>query len=389
MSLAVVASSRELFGSDRAAVRLVLAISSLGVGTKLVLPDHRPERGLMAHAQGLGVAVETCPVMVATRRGIEQPLLAGCACESNGGILNSSAVLAAKGIGAPRVLMLREWLNGRSVRHRLLVRWHSARVRAVVGNSRDVLLQWKALGGTGPQFLIPDWLDEKWFDLRGSAEAVREPGLVLCVGRFNAWKGQQVLADAWAAAFGGARGAPRLVFLGADVNDPLYQARTEWFVSRTKAFGWEVVPFEADPRPWYDRASLVVVPSLHPEPFGLVVIEALARGCRVLAFPGGGPSDVSRYVSAEALTVVPRDPGSLAEALRAWADAGCGPQPSETHQATLNTLRARYSEQAGRDGWARVLAEIEYPGLGAAGLASAQAARTQESTLHEAHAERP
>jgi len=47
-----------------------------------------------------------------------------------------------------------------------------------------------------------------------------------------------------------------------------------------------------DPSPYLDESDVVVVPSDAPEPFGLVAIEAFARGRPVIASAGGGLLDV-------------------------------------------------------------------------------------------------
>jgi glycosyltransferase involved in cell wall biosynthesis len=53
--------------------------------------------------------------------------------------------------------------------------------------------------------------------------------------------------------------------------------------SRVEFAGWQ-----EDVEPFYARASLLVVPSLWPEPFGIVGIEAMARALPVVAYRSGG-----------------------------------------------------------------------------------------------------
>lgn len=64
----------------------------------------------------------------------------------------------------------------------------------------------------------------------------------------------------------------------------------------------------------YARAAAVVVPSLWPEPFGLVGIEALAAGRPVVTTGVGGSADWAR-VDLGVLVVSPGDPEALAAAL--------------------------------------------------------------------------
>jgi len=61
-----------------------------------------------------------------------------------------------------------------------------------------------------------------------------------------------------------------------------------------------------------------VLPSTEPEPYGLVVVEALASGARVVATDGGGPPEILATSHPGAGRLVPaRDPEALAEAVAA------------------------------------------------------------------------
>jgi glycosyltransferase involved in cell wall biosynthesis len=98
------------------------------------------------------------------------------------------------------------------------------------------------------------------------------------------------------------------------------------------------------------NAALVVVPSLRPEPFGNVILEALGSGCRVMAFPGGGPDDLAPLFPA-ALDVVPRGTRPLAEAMRRWWRSGGRAQSSQTHDRSAATIRGMLSEEVMRAQW--------------------------------------
>ena len=60
--------------------------------------------------------------------------------------------------------------------------------------------------------------------------------------------------------------------------------------------------------------DVLVLPSLQPEPFGLVVLEAMAAGCPVIATNHGGPVEVIED-GVTGVLVPPTDPGPMAEAL--------------------------------------------------------------------------
>ncbi len=66
------------------------------------------------------------------------------------------------------------------------------------------------------------------------------------------------------------------------------------------------------------RATVGVVPSLWPEPFGLVAIEAMAAGCPLVASDVGGLSEI--LADDRGVLVPPGDPESLSDALARLLD---------------------------------------------------------------------
>ena len=128
-----------------------------------------------------------------------------------------------------------------------------------------------------------------------------EPPHVLYVGRLSEEKGVRELAAA-------AAGLP-LVVVG---DGPL---RT--LLPQTVGF---VPPGELGP--YYERASIVVVPSRR-EGYGVAAREAMAHGRPVVASAVGGLVDAVED-GVTGLLVPPRDPPALREALvRLLADAAC------------------------------------------------------------------
>jgi glycosyltransferase involved in cell wall biosynthesis len=131
--------------------------------------------------------------------------------------------------------------------------------------------------------------------------------------------------------------------------------------TRAAAGGWRLEPLTPDPSPHLLGAALLVLPSLRPEPFGNVVLEALSLGCRVIAFEGGGPSDMAREFGS-ALRVIPRSSAALATELGAWSARGAGPQDPAEYDFTRGVLTTRYGRRRGRDGWRSLMAELMGPG---------------------------
>lgn len=114
------------------------------------------------------------------------------------------------------------------------------------------------------------------------------PLTFLVASRWNGWKGHRTLLAAWELA-----GAPgRLVVLGGRPPSG------EWVDIPTLVAGLShpesvsIVGEVSDPAPHLAAADVVVMPSDRAEPFGLVAIEAFARGRPVIASAAGGLLDI-------------------------------------------------------------------------------------------------
>lgn len=125
------------------------------------------------------------------------------------------------------------------------------------------------------------------FALPPTVASAPEPGLLLVASRLVRGKGVQVLLEslgmlrevAWRLVVAGT--GPQLGELRATVTRQGLTDRVE--------FVGELLPRELDA--WYARASVVVSPVVRPEPFGLVGVEAMARGKPVVAFAGGATEE--------------------------------------------------------------------------------------------------
>jgi glycosyltransferase involved in cell wall biosynthesis len=149
---------------------------------------------------------------------------------------------------------------------------------------------------------------------RAGAGIPDDAPLVGTVGRIDTWKGFDVLLD----AVGGIRAARPdaiVVFAGPDVLDKEGYAKclarkagalpgVHWLGARS-----DVAELMAD-------LDVFVLPSVRPEPFGLVVVEALASGVPVVATDAGGPPEILGPAGPDAGRLVrPADPAALAAAV--------------------------------------------------------------------------
>jgi glycosyltransferase involved in cell wall biosynthesis len=353
VNVEILCSSRELFGADRSALRLSEALISIGLSPTLLVPSHRPELGLSDAAKMRGVATREEHIAIASSSGIEAPLgLLSTRRSSDADltIFNTSAVLGSSHRCNRKIVVIREWLDPRSPRHRLLAVRHRIGADAVVGVSTGVMRQWRScIAGPARQYVVPNWLDRVALQESSHATAGIVRTGILCIGRFNRWKGQDALASAYEQAFSSVSQRPRLRFVGSQPGTE-FDARSDALTARGERLGWEVLPFTSDPSEYFRSSALVVVPSLQPEPFGTIILEAIAYGCRVIAFDGGGPTDMAQNFPG-IVKLTPRDGPGLANALGEWWDRG-GPalSPEETEKAR-ETLESHYSPEAGAASW--------------------------------------
>ena len=143
--------------------------------------------------------------------------------------------------------------------------------------------------------------------------------LVGTAGRVDTWKGFDVLLDAFARVRA-AREDVQLVVAGGPVRgkERVFE-QLEGVARSTPGAHWlgsrdDVADLLAD-------LDLFVLPSTEPEPYGLVLVEALMSGAAVIATDAGGPPEILAAAAPGSGRLVPiRDPGALADAIVAQLD---------------------------------------------------------------------
>jgi glycogen(starch) synthase len=148
---------------------------------------------------------------------------------------------------------------------------------------------------TAAMEVVPNFLDIG--DMPAAAPA--DPPSILFVGPDSPHKGRPVLVEAFRRL---PTSPARLVLVGSDT--PVHQA------------GITTVPYTRGAALWeqYQQASIVVVPSVWPEPCPTVVLEAMAHGRPVVASRIGGIPDLVED-GRSGLLVRPNDPAALADSL--------------------------------------------------------------------------
>ena len=333
--------SAELYGADRTLLDLVQGLDATRWRALVALP----RRGVLADAlEAAGATVVTGPLCMGGRaslspRGLWQlarelprclRFLRALIAKHEVALVHTNTMvvlggaLAARSLGVPHVWHVHEILT----RPRSLARawaWMFERFSTtVVCNSRatrDSFVRWRPSLGARTT-VIPNGVDPARLQPvlpRSEAKALlgipdTAPTIAL-VGRINSWKGQGLLLEAAARL---RQRLPQLrVILAGDA--PPGQAHFELALDQRieRLDLAEVVvrlPFVDEPARVYAAADVVAVPSLRPEPFGLIVTEAMVLSRAVVAANHGGPTDIIEH-ERTGLLFEPESADALAEAL--------------------------------------------------------------------------
>jgi glycosyltransferase involved in cell wall biosynthesis len=166
--------------------------------------------------------------------------------------------------------------------------------------------------------------------------------LVGAAGRVDSWKGVDVLLDAFARVRA-ARGDVELVVAGGVVRgkEDLFDSLATT-ARATPGVHWlgardDIAELLAD-------LDLFVLPSTEPEPYGLVLVEALMSGTPVVATDAGGPQEIVAEATPGSGRLVPvGDRASLASAVLAALDERS--ETSSAWRAARPSLRAPEPER--------------------------------------------
>lgn len=338
-------SSDELYGSDRVLLELVRRLDRGRFTPLVAVPCDLPYRGhLSAALAEAGVRCLRVDMGVLRRRyfgwrgiGLYAWRLGlgairvmrlirreGVALvHSNTGAVWAGA-LAARLARRPHVWHIHEIVT-RPVAVRRAIAWMATRFSdRIVAISQAVgdHLAADAPGHADRIAVIPDAVDTERFRPENDGAALRRAWgvgpddlLIGQVGRISAWKGQEDFLAA-AAQVAAQQAGVRFVVVGDVV--PGEEDRLERLQRQAAAQGlgdrliW--AGFRTDTPQVMAALDLLVLPSRQPEPFGMVLLEAMATGKPVIATDQGGPREI--VVPGETgMLVPPGDPTALAGAI--------------------------------------------------------------------------
>jgi len=233
--------------------------------------------------------------------------------------------IAARICGVPHVWHVRETFNEFphlwAAYSRLIV-WLSSRV---VCNSTAVRKQFgKVLDSHARRIsIVFNGLDVVQFDRAiQRREAVLErfapnnESLIACIGRINSWKGQEILIASYSLIKD--KIPPTKLLIVGDTY-PGNEAYLHALRTLVHELGLEVdvvfTGFIEDVPSLLSACALFVLPSTNPEPFGRVILEAMAMRVPVIATNAGGPLDIIQD-GISGILVPPGDKRALADAIR-------------------------------------------------------------------------
>ena len=152
-------------------------------------------------------------------------------------------------------------------------------------------------------------------DLRAELGLPPETELVGMVGRISHWKGQEILVKASALVL---QKHPEVHFVavGSYFADEAHYLENLQALIRSLALEerFHIVGYRSDVVNVYRALDVFVLPSIKPEPFGRVTVEAMTQGCAVIATNHGGSCELIEQ-GVTGVLVPPSDPQALAEAI--------------------------------------------------------------------------
>ncbi|MBN9551052.1 MAG: glycosyltransferase family 4 protein [Alphaproteobacteria bacterium] len=325
MTITCVHQGYELYGSDRVFVQSVKSLRErFPSATIRVL---LPARGALAsQIERLGCTIEIQALWVLRRRDILNRVVFGLPSliravararrqiqESDLTYVSTSVVFdflcAARLNRKPVIVHVHELPQGKVLQVlRGLVAWSGAHV---IFNSKATQ---KAFGlERRPGLALANGCSPPVSQVQSNYDGTR-PLRVLMIGRINRWKGQPLLIDAVREVVRENRGVEVRIVGGTFESPALRDLLVKQIEDHDLSDTITVEDFLEDTSPLYHWSDVVVVPSLAPEPFGLVAIEAMAHGRPVIAAAHGGLLEIVNGRKTGWL-FAPGDRGALARTI--------------------------------------------------------------------------
>ncbi|WP_203623689.1 glycosyltransferase family 4 protein [Lacticaseibacillus sp. 866-1] len=142
------------------------------------------------------------------------------------------------------------------------------------------------------------------------------------IGRVNAWKGQSDFLDAVLPVLGSTANAYAMIVGSAFEGEEWRERELDARISNLPIGIKERVsrqPFQSDVSKIYAQLDVFVLPSISPDPFPTVVLEAMANGLPVVAYKHGGVQEMV-VENKTGILVEPHNTIELAAAVQRLVD---------------------------------------------------------------------
>ncbi len=234
--------------------------------------------------------------------------------------------------GVPLIWHVHDYVSQRPLM-RILIRLHARRCRLAIVPSRSVAADFETVcrgrvsiccvyNGIDLDRFSPVVANADSDDVPGERISVRRDLRIGLVATFARWKGQEVFLEALALL------PPELPFRAYMVGGPVYQTRGSQYTldelrDRARKLGVEdrvvFTGYVGETAAVIRSLDIVVHGSTRPEPFGLVIAEAMACGKAVIVASHGGAAELIEE-GVTALAHHPGDAVSLAAKIRVLAE---------------------------------------------------------------------
>jgi len=221
--------------------------------------------------------------------------------------------------GAPWIWYVHDYLHNRGRVRRIAAKILFSSCAGWIANSKDVGTVTRKLAGSrkvGATFYY--CVNPAKGFVPPTAQRIPMEEAVLFVGSINSWKGLQTLVEGLSRVKSATGVAPRVDIVG-QVVDPAYWEIVQQ-IAATNQLELRYLGMRDDVTSLMSEYEVLAHPTPAPEPFGLVVAEAILAGCFVISSAMGG---VRELLPSEMLECRfdPHNPESLISAMRAVREA--------------------------------------------------------------------
>ena len=297
-------SSSELYGSDRSLLNIVKHINKTEFDVFIILPCQGPLVDEMKKVSGVKVKIYEVAVLRRKNLSIKGGALYFKKFMSsyfylkkfikenaiNIGDTNTSGILsgaiAAKHCRVKSVWHIREIINNKA-ENKIISIMMNRYADLIVANSKSTAMALK---------MNQNKIRVVYNAVEAKINASIIPHNTLTVGmagRINRWKGQKLLVDAAELVH---KSLPDVIFkIAGDVFIGEEQLKQELIQHINEKNLSDIVILNGqvnDMSIFYSNLDLFVLPSIQPEPFGLVILEAMEYGLPVIATNHGGPIEI-------------------------------------------------------------------------------------------------